>query len=133
MKPTSGPGLRAVDLCIFTVALYLAVAASSTAHGTAHGEEPDRFYDGLAAGDMALAHSMLQEGLETRRSQEVAQWRSNATGNSGTVTPLRTFRIETGFFCRDFRETLVTASSPAERAGTACRREDGVWIRVERQ
>lgn len=132
MKPTSGPGPRAPDFCFFAVGLYLTVAASSVAHGTAHGQEPDTFYNGLAAGDVALAHSTLQEGLETRRSQEVAQWRSNATGNLGTVTPLRTFRIETGFFCRDFRETLVAAGSPAERAGTACRREDGVWIRVER-
>jgi surface antigen len=128
MRLARGIGPHATSLCFFAVGLYLTAATSSTAHG----QELDVFFDGLAAGDTILARSTLQEGLETRRSQEVAQWRNDTTGNSGTVTPLRTFRIKTGFFCRDFRETLVTAGYPAERIGTACRREDGIWIRVER-
>jgi len=128
MKSAGGPDRGTVQLRFFAFGLYLTLVATPAAHG----QVPDTFYDSAAADDRARAHSMLQEGLETHRSQEIAQWRSNTTGNSGTITPLRTFRIETGFFCRDFRETLVTAVSLAERVGTACRRKDGVWSRVER-
>ncbi len=128
MTRTSGLGPRAADFRFFAVGLCLAVAASAAAHG----QEPDTFYNGLAAGDTVFARLTLQDGLETHPSRELAEWRNDATGNSGSVTPVRTFRIKTGFFCRDFLETVVAAGAPAERAGTACRREDGAWIRVER-
>lgn len=78
------------------------------------------------------ARAILQKTLETKRSQEKAKWHNDTTGTSGTVTPLRTYRIKEGFFCRDFRETLIITGSPVERVGSACRRAEGVWIRVER-
>ncbi len=128
MKLAKGSASRVVHIRFFTVAIYLALAVTPAAYG----QEPDAFYDSATEDDKVRARSMLQLALETRQSQQMAPWRNEATGDSGTITPLRTFRIKSGFFCRDFRETLKMVGSLTERVGTACRREDGVWIRVER-
>ncbi len=98
----------------------------------ARGQERDSFYGGLHPGDLVLARATLQDTLETHRRLQAAPWQNDATGASGLVTPLRTFRIEGGYFCREFREELRLSDGVAKRVGTACRREDGVWIRVER-
>jgi surface antigen len=120
------PKLRAIYVAI---GLLLTFATAATARGQA----PNAPYGGLSDGDAALAHDTLQKTLEFRRSGDTAKWRNVETGTSGTITPLRTFRIASGAFCREFRETLVVADSPIERTDTACRRPDDVWLRVERQ
>ena len=128
MRPVNEPGPRMARIHLLAAGLCLTVATTAAAPG----QEIDPLYDGLAAGDVMQASAVLQETLETHQSQETAEWRSEATNHSGTITPLRTFRIAGDYFCRDFRETVTTTSSLIERIGTACRREDGVWIRVER-
>lgn len=117
-------GARIAGLCSLVLGLSLTVPAG--------GEQLVAFYDGLVEGDRAYAHASLQDALETRRSLQAAKWHNDASGNSGEIMPVRTFRILSGAFCREFRESLVKAGAPAERTGTACRREDGVWILVER-
>lgn len=89
-------------------------------------------YDRLNGGDLALARSVLQETLETQRSEEIRLWRNDATGNSGSVMPLRTFKIKTGHFCRDYRETVLAGRTMASRTGTACRSGNGLWVSIER-
>jgi len=132
MRPATRRDPRAVRIRFFAVGIYLTVAATPTAFGQTPGVLPDVLYTGLGASDKVLVDATLQKTLETRRVQETTEWRSVATGNSGTITPLRTFRVKGGFFCRDFRETLLTTDTLAKRVGTACRQKDGGWIRVER-
>lgn len=100
---------------------------------------PDRFaiaaqsiYDRLNGADASLAKSVLQEALENRGSQEIRLWRSESSGHAGSVMPLRTFKIKTGHYCRDYRETLLIDREMVSRVGTACRSSDGTWISVER-
>jgi hypothetical protein len=100
--------------------------------GPARGQDRDPFYEDLTTNDQAIADSRLQETLDRRRSMDAAQWRNPASGASGSFMPLRTFRIKTGFFCRDYREMLLAVGTLIERTGTACRAGNGVWIRVER-
>jgi len=118
---------RAAGITALGIGLCLLVAALP-----ARGQGSDSFYGSLHPGDLVLARAVLQDTLETHRRQQAAPWRNDATGNSGLFTPLRTFRITSGFFCREFREELRSSAAVAQRTGTACRREDGVWIRVER-
>jgi surface antigen len=115
---------RIAGLCSLALGLCLTVPAS--------GEQLAAFYDGLVEGDRAIARDRFQDALETRHSLQAAEWHNDASGNSGAVMPVRTFRIPSGHYCREFRESLVNAGTLAERTGTACRREDGVWILVER-
>lgn len=117
-------GARIAGLCSLALGLCLTVPAG--------GEHLAAFYDGLVDSDRVFARASLQDALETRRSLQAAEWRNDASGNSGAIMPVRTFRIQSGHFCREFRESLVNAGALAERTGTACRREDGVWILVER-
>jgi len=113
-------GLRACTLGLFVAFL-----------DPAHGQGGDAFYKALTEGDLVIARSGLQDALETRRSMDVAQWRNAASGTSGSIMPTRTFRIKNGFFCREYRETLLAAGTLIDRIGTACRAGNGVWVRVE--
>lgn len=91
----------------------------------------DTFYDGLSTEEAAIARQAVQEALETRVSDDTLRW-NYRNGSSGSVTPLRTFRIKTGHFCRDFAETINTGSQPASAVRTACRGSQGAWQVVKR-
>ncbi len=117
-----------LSLCL---ALGLGVAAGP---GAAQEQLSQRaFYGQLDEADVLLAWSALQQTLETRVSNQSGLWDNDSNGSFGAVVPLRTFRIKTGTYCREFRETVVTADQMASRTGTACRTSAGDWIPVERQ
>ena len=92
---------------------------------------PDTFYEGLNAEAAAVARQAVQEALETRRSADTLVW-TYGNGSSGSVTPLRTFRIKTGHYCRDFAETIASGSQPISANRTACRDGEGKWRVVKR-
>ena len=81
---------------------------------------PERLVD---AASMAEAR---QAALEVNRSGQAMHWRQAATGNRGTVTPLATWQDRWGRDCRSFRET---GSGTGETVASACRRDDGVWVK----
>ena len=89
------------------------------------------FYGALAASDVGLARSALQDTLETRVSGEPGNWQNGATGIEGSVTPLRTYRIASGTYCRDYREIVTRQGNVLTRSRTACRNADGIWLPVE--
>lgn len=93
--------------------------------------ETNPLYRSLAADDRTLAEAAVQEALETLPSRQTRSWRNPATGASGFVTPLRTFKIESGHFCREYQEAIATPGSAEARQFTACRRtDDGTWLPV---
>jgi anti-sigma factor RsiW len=67
------------------------------------------------------------EALEQRVSGETVNWENPDGQASGSVTPVRTFRVEDGRWCREYlaRETL-SGVSEAKRA-VACREPEGRW------
>ena len=89
------------------------------------------FYGALSESDIGLARSALQDTLETRVSGEPGTWRNGATGIEGSVTPLRSYRISSGTYCRDYQEIVTTQGRVLARSRTACRDAVGVWIPVE--
>ena len=119
-----GPRRCAVVLCL---ALGLALATRPEAADASQ----HTVYDRLTTGDFDVSLSALQEVLETQRSRQMRLWRNAATGASGSVMPLRTFKIKTGHFCRDYRETVIVDGRMDSRDATACRTNDGLWIPIE--
>ena len=89
------------------------------------------FYGALAESDIGLARSALQDTLETRVSGEPGNWQNGTTGIEGSVTPLRTYRVASGTYCRDYREVVTRQGLVLTRSRTACRDVNGVWIPVE--
>lgn len=76
------------------------------------------------------ADTALQLALETSRSNVTYLWQS-ATGDiSGRITPLRTFRIRSGHYCREFEEVIVAAAQVRLETRTACRNDDGRWQKI---
>ena len=128
MSAGAGAARRRGLQWILWVGLGLALVAPS--YGDT-GPGPS-FYGTLARSDATLAWSTLQETLESHVSRQAGRWQNGATGSEGSITPLRTYRIASGTYCRDYREMFTMVGRVTARSGTACRNADGVWIPVER-
>lgn len=88
-------------------------------------------YGGLDPIAREAAENALQETLEILPSESTRRWKVDSTGISGSVTPLRTFRIKTGHFCREFQESIARYGEVATRIEVACRKPEGGWIVVQ--
>jgi len=85
----------------------------------------------LDEADRLKAEQATQGALERSRTGDVSEWSNPDSGNSGWVMPTRTWRQETGAYCREF-QTGVTIGGQEETAyGTACRQPDGSWRIVQ--
>ena len=111
--------------------LWLAALALASCASQGPASSRDTFYDGLSVEEAAIARQAVQEALETRLSDDTLRW-IHGNGSSGSVTPLRTFRIKTGHYCRDFAETVNTGAQPVSAVRTACRGGQGTWGVVKR-
>lgn len=69
----------------------------------------------------------LQNSFETTTTGTTSKWINPDSGNSGTVTPTRTFKTNSGQFCREFTQSIVISNEREEAFGTACRQADGSW------
>jgi surface antigen len=87
-----------------------------------------RLYRGLDDGDLVRMTPILQQTLETALSGETGSWRNDATNRSGSVRPLRTFRTASGYFCRDFQESIAADGGDESHVRTACRSQAGLWV-----
>lgn len=112
-------------------AQFLSILAGCLLQVTPLLADTNQLYRALGAEDRTLAEAAVQEALETLPSRQTRSWRNPATGASGFVTPLRTFKIESGHFCREYQEAIATPGSAEARQFTACRRaSDGIWLPV---
>lgn len=87
---------------------------------------------GLSPADVVSADRTVQEALESALSNQNRRWVGARNGTYGFVTPLRTFRITTGHYCRDFLETVARGASVLSVTKTACRDDDGQWKEIRR-
>jgi len=86
------------------------------------------FYAGLTWAAADHARETVQQALESHRSADTLEW--SLGGSMGSVTPLRTYKVKSGAFCRNYRETLDNADR--DRRRTACRTQDGRWLPLKR-
>jgi surface antigen len=107
-------------LTITTVALQLAACASLSAGDPV-------LYQRLGESDVNLASQLMQATLENTPDGTTRRWTNQQTGNSGEITPLRTYVSERGYFCRDYREELAIAGDSGRFYHTACRDNTARW------
>ena len=125
-------GFRPAQRLLLLLCLAMGLGVAGTGTTAADPTPRTTFYGGLDRADLSLAWSALQETLETHMSREAGTWRNAATGNTGSMAPLRTYRIEIGTYCRDYRETVTRGGQAVARIATACRDQNGTWIPIER-
>ncbi|MEE8140260.1 MAG: RT0821/Lpp0805 family surface protein, partial [Alphaproteobacteria bacterium] len=61
------------------------------------------------------------------RSGTQGRWQNPDTGNAGTITPTRTYRLADGTTCREFEQMVIAEGISASARGTACRQPDASW------
>lgn len=98
--------------------------AIGTLAGALFGQEIGRSLD--RADRIAMGQN-AQYSLEYSRSNETTRWHNPDSGNSGSMTPLRTYQ-QTGQYCREYRQTVIVGGERQNAYGTACRQPDGSWV-----
>jgi surface antigen len=83
--------------------------------------------DRLDAADRREAREAARYSLEKSRSGTTTTWQNPDSGNSGTVTPTRTYQAVNGQYCREFQQTITVDGKEQKGFGTACRQPDGSW------
>ena len=81
----------------------------------------------LDARDKDRQARTTQTALEKAPSGQPAAWTNPDTGNSGSVTPTRTYQNAQGQYCREFTQTVKIGGEEHQAYGTACRQPDGSW------
>lgn len=78
----------------------------------------------------ALHAEHLLNALESQPSGSTVSWRNPDGAQAGEVTPVRTYKTDTGEYCREFDERRTRAAATTVSHGVACR-EHGSWrVRV---
>jgi len=81
----------------------------------------------LDKADKAEMHRTSQTALENAKSGTTSSWSNPDTGNSGTVTPTKTYQAASGEYCREYQQTVTVGGNTEQAYGTACRQPDGSW------
>ena len=102
----------------------VAIAIGALA-GALFGQEVGRSLD--RADRIAMGQN-AQYSLEHTRSNETTRWDNPDSGNSGTMTPTRTYQQSAGQYCREYRQTVIVGGEKQDAYGTACRQPDGSWL-----
>jgi len=84
----------------------------------------------LSRADQLALERATQTTLESVPIGTESRWNNAESGNSGTVTPTRTYQRASGQYCREFTQVIVLAGRREEMMGTACREPDGTWRKV---
>ena len=81
----------------------------------------------MDAADQQKANEAASRALESVPSGQSVAWRNPDSGNSGAVTPVRTYQTSTGQYCREYTQTINIGGEKHQSYGTACRQPDGSW------
>lgn len=98
--------------------------AAGTLLGALLGSEVGKSLD---RADQAYANQTDQRAFETAPTGQSSAWRNPDSGNSGTITPTRTYQTNSGQYCREFQQTITVGGQTQSAYGTACRQPDGSW------
>ena len=99
------------------------IAAGTILGGLIGGTIGDR----LDAADREKAHTAAAQTLEAVPSGHSVAWQNPDSGNTGTVTPVKTYQTATGQYCREYTQTITIGGEKHKSYGTACRESDGSW------
>ncbi len=80
--------------------------------------------------DKRMAREAAQQAFESGQAGQASTWSNPDSGNSGSVTPTRTYQLASGQYCREYQQDIVVGGEKHKAYGTACRQPDGTW-RIE--
>lgn len=81
----------------------------------------------LDSKDKQLAAQTAARAFEDNHTGQPAAWKNPDSGNSGTITPTKTYQAASGQYCREYRQEIVVGNDKQQAYGTACRQPDGSW------
>jgi surface antigen len=102
----------------------LAAVAGGTLLGAFLGKEIGASLD---KADQAYANQTAQDTLETAPTGQSGTWTNPDSGNSGSLTPTKTYQTASGDYCREYQQTVTVGGETETAYGTACRQPDGSW------
>jgi surface antigen len=108
-----------------------AILIVASATGAAEEASVPSPYRNLSGYERELARTTVQQTLETRLKNETGRWSSPQTGALGLITPLRTYRVTTGHYCREFVEIVSKWGEMRSALQRACRDDRGRWRRLD--
>jgi len=85
----------------------------------------------LDRADMAYYNNTAQKTLETAKTGTTSSWSNPDSGNSGTITPIKTYQASSGSYCREYTQTINVGGKLEKGYGKACRKSDGTWQIVQ--
>ncbi len=77
--------------------------------------------------DKQMAAQAAQLAFEQNRNGQPSVWNNPDSGNSGSITPTKTYQLANGQYCRMYTQTINIGGEPQQTSGTACRQADGTW------
>ena len=77
--------------------------------------------------DKQMAQQAAARAFESNRTGQTSVWNNPDSGNSGSVTPTKTYQIANGQYCREYSQTITVGGEQHQAYGTACRQPDGSW------
>jgi len=77
--------------------------------------------------DKRMASEAAQRAFENNQAGQPTVWQNPDSGNSGSITPTRTYELANGQYCREYHQTIVVGGQQEKAYGTACRQPDGTW------
>ncbi len=77
--------------------------------------------------DKELAMRNAQMTFEKAHTGQTSSWQNPDSGNSGTITPTKTYQAASGQYCREYQQEIVIGGEKHQSYGTACRQPDGSW------
>lgn len=80
----------------------------------------------LTPKDQSYANKSAGQAFESTPTGRSVAWQNPDSGNSGTITPTRTYQSN-GSYCREYTQSIVVGGKTETANGTACRQPDGSW------
>jgi len=77
--------------------------------------------------DKRMAAEAAARAFEHGHTGQSTTWTNPDSGNSGSITPTKTYQIAGGQYCRRYTQEISIGGESHETFGTACRRADGTW------
>lgn len=106
----------------------LAATAAGALLGVFVGSEVGKSLD---RADRLYAQRSAQGALEVNQVGQASTWSNPDSGNSGTITPVKTYQTAAGDPCREYQQTVTIGGRTETAYGRACRQADGSWKIVQ--
>jgi len=77
--------------------------------------------------DREMMTRSSHQALEFSPTGRSVEWNNPDSGNSGMITPTRTYKSTAGLYCREYSQEVFIGGQRELAYGEACRQPDGNW------